>query len=361
MLIRCWLPLLRRARRPTLARVAACVSLLVPVGSCAPWIPSGVVGPTDTGGYEVEDLPVVITASYARGDDVYLGLETGDIKRASDHDLSGAWLDLGRPLDGGPRLLFASTAGVLFASADHQPVYRLADEGATWRECLGVPVWRMDEDDEGSLYGGNYTKDAEHPATLYKSCDGGLTWSTVFVDEAAQHIHTVRWDPYDGRLYIAFGDGPAGGYASSADHGAVFEVLGRGPHAVYTDVAFTRDYIFWCTDDGSGQIHRVARTSGAMQVITGWSQFVWFAVSGGEQIYLGTVTSQRFGGERAALLASQDQGHTWQKISQTALSAGPYTQGFFAESRQLSAGGWLYCTGGDEHGPRSYRVRRTPS
>ena len=335
--------------------LAAVLSL---VGSCRPWIVDAALSPVDTAGYEVEDLPVVITASFAHGDDVYLGLETGEIKKASDSHFSGPWSDLGRPLPGGPRLLFASTAGVLFASMDHQAMYRSADGGATWQACLDVPVWRMDEDDEGGLYAGEYIKDAEHVAALYKSTDAGVTWLLVFVDEHAHHIHTVRWDARGQRLYIAFGDGPGAGRAYSDDHGASFEVIARGAREMYTDVAFTRDYVFWCTDTASGQILRVERATGTQQIITGWSQFVWFGVADDEQIYVGTVVSRDIGGERAALLASHDQGHTWQKLSETAWSTGTYSQGFFAESRRLSAGGWLYCTGGDEQGPRSYRVRR---
>ena len=329
------------------------------LSGCVPtWIPDAADDPVNAAGYEIEDLPVVITASYARGDDVYLGLDTGEIMKASDSRFTGPWTDLGHPLDGGPRLLFASSAGVLFTSADHHPVYRSADDGITWQQCLDVPVWRMDEDDEGGLYAGIYIKDSEHVATLYKSVDAGLTWNVVFSDETTNHIHTVRWDERGKRLYVAFGDGDQRGQAYSDDHGTTFQVIVRGPLEGHTDIAFTRDYIFWCTDNATGQILRISRATADLQVITGLSQFVWFGVAGDEQLYVGTVVSQRFGGERAALLASADQGETWQKLSQTALSTGVYSQGFFAESRQLSAGGWLYCTGGDEHGPRSYRVRR---
>jgi hypothetical protein len=318
------------------------------------------LSPVDTAGYEVEDLPAVITASFARGDDVHLGLDSGEIKKASDSRFSEPWLDLGRPLAGGPRLVFASTTGVLFASADHAALYRSGDGGAKWQVCLDTPVWRMDEDDEGGLYAGEYSKDAEHVATLYKSSDAGVTWAPVFVDESTQHIHTVRWDERGKRLYVAFGDGPQRGQAYSEDYGATFQILARGPAEGCTDVAFTRDYLFWCTDDGAGRIVRVARDTGDTEVIAGSPQFVWFGVGADEQIYVGTMVSQPLGLDRAVLLASANQGRTWQKLSETALSTGPYSQGFFAESRRLSAGGWLYCTGGDEHGPRSYRVRRTP-
>ena len=321
--------------------------------------PDGAQSVVNTGGYEIEDLPVVISASYVRGDDVYLGLDTGEVCKASDSRFTEPWKSLGNPLGGGPRLLFASRAGALFTAADQHPMRRSSDDGATWQVCLDVPVWRMDEDDVGNLYAGNYMKDPEHVATLYKSADTGATWTPVFVDGATQHIHSVRWDQAGQRLYIAFGDGPERGQAYSDDRGATWQIIVRGPQEGDTDVALTRDFVFWCTDNGSGQIQRVDRATGATRVFAGVPQNVWFAVAAGEQIYAGTVTALEFGGDRAVLVASADQGQTWQKLSETALSTGPYSQGFFAESRELSAGGWLYCTGGDQHGPRSYRIRRS--
>jgi len=342
-------------------RPAVLSLLLLLPGTCVlPTTGNFAAWPVDRDGYEVEELPFVLTASYARGTEVYLGLDTGAILKVDDRDLSEQ-VALTSPLVGGPRLLFVSTAGVLFASADGQPLYRSTDGGGTWMVSLDVSVWRMDEDNQANLYAGNYTKDDEHVATLYKSADAGETWSVVFEDCDNHHIHTVRWDGRAGRLYIAFGDGPTRGQACSDNRGVSFLMLGCGPDQGHTDVAFTDDFVFWCSDDGSGQVLRVCRQSGQAEALLGPSQFIWFAVAREQQIYVGTVTSGRFGLERAALLASADQGNTWQKLLVTAPSTGPYTQGFFAESRQLSAGGWLYCTGGDASGPKSYRVRRAGS
>ena len=80
-------------------------------------------------------------------------------------------------------------------------------------------------------------------------------------------------------------------------------------------------------------------------------------MAGGPQVFVGTVSSAEAGGERAALLASANQGETWVKLLETAPSTGPYSHGFGAESRALSRGGWLYCTGGAAGAATSYRVR----
>jgi photosystem II stability/assembly factor-like uncharacterized protein len=335
---------------PALLALTACTAL---------WGPDLTNTPVDTTGYEIEPLPVLITASYARGEDVYLGAAGGRVWRAKDNRLTDRWTDLGRPLDIGPRLLFVSRAGVVFASAEETPVYRTDDAGATWRVCIDIPVWRMDEDDAGNIYAGDYLKDPQHDALLYKSTDGGQSWTVVFQDRATSHIHTVRWDDRAKRLYIAFGDGSQRGEAYSDDRGQSFHILARGPSEGPTDIAICRDYLFSCSDVNSGQVVRVARSGCIDELTIDW-QSIWFGVARDEQVYLGTMTTYSTPGERSALLASADQGRTWQKIAETDPSSGPYSQGYYAESRELSAGGWLYYTDGNEHGERSYRVRRAP-
>jgi hypothetical protein len=340
------------------SRLAGHTLVCLVLAGCSP-SPSGGFAdwPVDSAGYEIEVLPVAVSASYARGDDVYLGLPSGEIRKARDSRLDAEWQDYGNPLGTGPRLLFASRSGVVFTGADHHSVYRTADGGATWQVCLDVPVWRMDEDDKHHLYAGNYTQDDAHSATLYKSTDDGLTWAAIWSDPLNRHIHTVRWDDAGKRLYIAFGDGVLRGRACSADRGATFRDLARHFHDGPTDVAFTDDFVFWGTDNGSGQLWRVSRAAGTQEELLGDSQYLWFTVAAGEQVYVGTVTARKTGGEHAALLASADQGANWLKLLEADESTGPYSRGFSAESRELSAGGWLYCTGGAEGASKFYRVR----
>ena len=230
--------------------------------------------PADGTDYEIEVLPVVICASYARGDDVYLGTPDGRIFQASDSRFAEPWTDLGNPLDTGPRLLFATGTGVVFAGADHHPVYRTTDGGGTWSLSLDTPVWRMDEDGAGGLYAGNYTQGDDDIATVYKSADGGATWVTIWTDPPNRHVHAVRWDDVDGRLYIAFGDGALRGRAYSDDRGATFHDLARHSRDGPTDVACTPDYVLWASDNGSGELWRVDRATGFAETLLGNSQYL---------------------------------------------------------------------------------------
>lgn len=341
-------------------RISAFLLCILTASGCNPalvGLPDFADWPVDASGYMIEPLSVNLAASFVRGSDVYLASADGKLYKADDRDLSKPWVDLNTPLAAGPRMIFASSAGVVFSSENDKPLWRSAGAGAPWSICLDSPVWRMDEDDLGALYAGIYIKDDQHVATLYKSTDGGASWAEIFRDPSNQHIHTVRWDDRAKRLYIAFGDNSSTrGQAYSDDRGATFTVIAAGRDQGHTDVAFTNDYVFWASDDQSGRVFRADRQTGATETLMGVSQFMWFAVADAQQLYVGTMTSQKAGGERAALLASADQGDTWQKLLETEPSQGAYDQGFNAESRNLSADGWLYCAGAGA----SYRVRRTP-
>jgi photosystem II stability/assembly factor-like uncharacterized protein len=335
--------------------IIACLSW---IGGCTDTalllVPDFAEWSVDQDGYQIETLPMKISASFARGRDIYLSDSNGELFKADDNDLQKTWVSLGKPLNYGARMIFVSNAGTVFTSNDDSVMYRSSDEGKTWQPCLPVPVWRMTEDDCGGLYAGNYCSWDGLPATVYKSEDEGVTWNAVFQTDDGKHIHTVGWDEIGKKLYVAWGDGAKRGEGYSADYGETFHVIARGPFQGHTDVAFTNNYMIWASDDQTGRVFRVSRKTGQSETLMGRSQFMWFAVADGEQIYVGTMTSKKEGGERAALLASSDQGSTWQKVLETDVSTGPYTQGFNAESRRLSANGWFYCSDMTQ----SYRIRR---
>lgn len=355
----------RRGRRPHWRAACLVSSLAMLCAACnrslsgdfADW-------PVDANGYQIEKLPFNAASTFVRGNDLYIGLPTGEIVMADDRDLSQPWTSLGTPFEGGQRLLFASSEGAVFASVEGHGVYRNDGGGGPWQVVLDTHVWRMDEDDQGALYAGNYTKD-ERPAALFKSTDGGRTWAEVFRDDTNHHIHTVRWDERARRLLIAVGDGRTRGrsrcQAASDDRGATWTTLARGSSEGHTDVALTDDFVIWCSDDQSGRILRSHRDNGRTETLTAGSQFIWFGVGAGSQVYVGTMVSKKAGGERAALLASADQGATWQKLLESPPSDGPYTQGFSGESRRLSANGWVYVNGDAQgYGAGTFRVRRRP-
>lgn len=332
-------------------------------GCLAFFVPQFMNWPVDTHGYTIEELPVAITASFVQGGDVYLGTPDRRIFKANDADLSEPWVQLNCPFDMPPRLLFVSRAGTIFTSACGQATYRSDDTGQSWQECLGFSVWRMEEDDLGSIYAGNYTKDSQHVATVYKSTDQGVTWTKAFEDKGNHHIHTIRWDNQAKRLYIAFGDNRSRGQAYSDDRGDTWKTIARGPKQGHTDLGITNDYVIWASDDKSGRVFRIDRgTETSRTIMFGLGQLMWFVIAQKEQIYIGTIVSDSHGSQRAVLLASDNQGDSWQKLLETDLSESDCDKGFLAESRVLSQAGWFYfseakwleCT---SDGP-AYRIKR---
>ena len=311
--------------------------------------------------YEIESVPMGNHAAFTRGDHrVYFLLDTGEVRCVDDGDLGASLEELGCPSDAvfsgprprGPSAVFASSEGTVFVSTPHGTTFRTAGSGRPWEASLRCAVWRMTEDDRGGLYAGNYDDGAHGGATLYRSDDQGRSWTVSFRESRCRHIHTVRWDPIEGRLYCSFGDHRwLRGEACSGDYGRSWEVLRRGPAHGHTDVAFTSRYVLWGSDDNSGRIYRVPRGKHRGCAITGHRQNIWFVVARGRQVFAGSWTDRG----AAALLASHDEGDHWQKIMEFPVPEGR-GGGFCNDSRNLSAGGWLYVSFSGNR--RSYRVRR---
>lgn len=341
---------------------------MIPFLLCAPLLAScGTSTPSDFGlwkinpsKYELEPLSTLFTASFVRGDDVLISCESGEILRLSDADPARPPISMGTPDAGGALLLHITRSGAILSAAFHRPVYRTDDGGASWTQVLPTPCWRMDEDDLGHLYAGNYTKDAQSVATLFKSRDDGRTWSTILNLADNQHIHTVRWDDIAKRLYIAFGDSRMRGQAYSDDRGVTFDIMNQGTDQGFTDLALLDQSLMWCSDDGTGRVYRQDRTSGWIETVTRGSGYMWFGVGEGKQLFVGSVASRTGGGDRGALLATDDNGDTWTKILETRVSTQPYSAVIHADSRHLSPGGWLYFTADLDDGAQSFRVRRRP-
>lgn len=346
---------LRRARSLV---YLAIIPLFSSCGIVSFGVPDMSASPVDTTGFEIQPLPITFAASFARGNDVYLLHPSGNLWKYNDNIDDAIPLHMGRPFDVWGRCIFVSKTGAIFASATGLPLVRSTDEGRTYQTSLNIPVWRMDEDDAGNLYAGNYTKDAAHVATLYKSTDGGDTWTAVWQDAGNHHIHTVRWDDRVKRLYIAFGDGPSRGQAVSNDRGTTWEILDSGPDQGHTDVAFCQDSIVWASDDQSGRVESIDKRTGRTRLVDVSSQFMWFAVSDARQVFVGTAVSRA--GQRACLLASRDQGQTWQKVLESPeVATKDYSDGMGSESRYLSANRWLYFSRVGNT-IQSYRIRAIP-
>lgn len=119
-------------------------------------------------------------------------------------------------------------------------IARSTDEGATWTDVdqdgstlfttgtpMGVSSWREDPN-TGYIYYGEYaTDDTLTEVNVYRSTDGGQTWTKWYTfpgpgsasASKVRHIHAVEWDHVSQRIVIMTGDDDpkAGIYRVSAD------------------------------------------------------------------------------------------------------------------------------------------------
>ena len=324
-------------------------------------VPSAHRMAVDTTGYTIEKLPFRFHASFARGLTIYFADGVGGVYKADDRDPTGTISKVGESHIN-PRMLFVSSRGTIFVSGYNQPLLRSADGGGTWAKCLDWSFWRMDEDEAtGTLYAGNYSP-RNHPtfmATVFRSTDDGQTWQTAFRDERLDHVHTVRYDPKHGRIYIAIGDTRVRGQAYSQDGAATWQQIIAGRRQGHSDVAFSRAHVFWGSDDWMGRVIRASRATVEPGETILWCKGHqgWFVVASGRQVYVGTLIEDPQSRDDAFLLASSDEGRSWQKLL-VHNKPTPGVRAFLGESRGLSAGGWVYFATDIGEG---YRVRKTPA
>jgi hypothetical protein len=319
--------------------------------------------PLNSSGYTIEPLPFQITVSFVRGHDLYYADEHSIVYVSHDRDSPEKSLALGKSQVASPRLLFVSSRGTLFLGGNDSRMERSTNRGKSWEQVLSVPTWRMDEDEAtGTLYVGNYSP-RHHPiemATVYKSMDEGETWQPVFTDNRLDHIHTVRYDPIFDRMYIAAGDDSTPrGQAWSDDNGKSWKWIANGRGNGHTDLAFSDHFVFWGSDDWYGRIIRSTRAQvqEGETILFAKRHQIWWVVARNQQIYAGTFLEHPKSQSGAFLIASDNEGHTWQKLIEVG-QAGPKLKAFLGESRRLTSDGWVYFSTSEG---QSYRVRKTSS
>lgn len=150
-------------------------------------------------------------------------------------------------------------------------VYRSSDGGRNWHRCLqlaassppfGVLPSAICAHD-GRVFLGEYPGDGSEPAHLYRSDDGGRTWTAERLDEV-RHIHSVTVDPYDESIWLTTGDRDVE-CRLIRRHDGDMEVIGGGSQdwrAV--EPTFTRDGVLWgvdCAYRRQNQVYLLPRSS----------------------------------------------------------------------------------------------------
>jgi len=104
---------------------------------------------------------------------------------------------------------------VFVSSGSTNRLYRSTNFGTSFAEVLNFTlrtandghVLSMTEDASGDLYAAEYANvPPPGGCRLWKSTDDGATWFTVSKTWSARHLHAVKFNPYNGWLYVVVGE-----------------------------------------------------------------------------------------------------------------------------------------------------------
>jgi hypothetical protein len=137
----------------------------------------------------------------------------------------------------------------------------------------GLMAFGLCRDLQGALYLAEYvTEGGDRPTGIWKSTDGGESWSLCYEFAATEvrHVHVVHCDPHDGAIWIGTGDRDEHCFVGrSTDGGASFEWVGHG-RQIHRTCAFAGfdDVVLWGMDADFEQNHviRWHRSGGQLSV-----------------------------------------------------------------------------------------------
>jgi len=263
---------------------------------------------------------------------------------------AGVWTIASSAIDAGSGIfntLFADSRGYLFASwasnggSGGQKLYRSIDGGVNWTTVLSSSdmtdaddyAHSMTEDNLGYLYCTSYnTVDTPATKALFKSIDGGATWSNIYsaisaVNNYPRHMHCVYWDRHRNALWVSGGDGAPYAVCVSTDRGVTFTAWSNSFQA--TALLADADYVYYCADiAGDHSIYRAAGTTVAeilastprnvLKIGSGQSPVAPFpSANGTEFSWWGAIDADGniafpYGkGAQAFVAMSSDQGASW--------------------------------------------------
>jgi hypothetical protein len=164
-------------------------------------------------------IPHKIINAYIANGRIFASIETG-IYCSAD---CGRTFSLLRDFPGatyGLRCIFVDSKGSIFVSPEgprmseaQEGLWRSTNSGAVWERVLELrgeglaSVWGFAEGAQGALFAGAYTRGRNITlAVVYRSNDGGQSWSNCYTDPTGRHVHAISFDPWQNAVYVSVGD-----------------------------------------------------------------------------------------------------------------------------------------------------------
>lgn len=161
-------------------------------------------------------------------------------------------------------IVYVDSRDYVFVSAiATNRLYRSIDSGKTFAQVLNLKrvLWesdgsfiRMTEDQHGHLYAAEYGDNSrngkgESLARLWKSTNGGATWSNIKSWDA-RHLHSVDFNPYNNYLYVVTGEPKdmatteAKRVYRSKNGGSTWKLVAATDDSLYLSVNFINDWVY---------------------------------------------------------------------------------------------------------------------
>jgi hypothetical protein len=185
---------------------------------------------------------------------------------------------------------------------------------AAWRGSRPLVLCRRGD----RVYYGEYRNNPERsPVGVWRSDDGGASWSRAWTFQGIRHVHGVFHDPYDDQLWVTTGDrdGESGLWRTGDDFRTLERVAGGCQALRVVQLLFTPAGIVFGSDaPGEGNhLYRLARGSDQIRQRQAVGGPVFYGVQVGDVLVLATVVepSRVNRGREAVVWLSKDGGESW--------------------------------------------------
>ncbi len=263
-------------------------------------------------------------------DGVYVTRDGGQSWQMSSGDLPVAPVAaLARPPSAGSALFAGTLGSGLLASKDG---------GATWSEPAQPPAdafitaLAVDPSNPSTLYAGTgHATDGTQPQRVYKSVDGGATWTQTPLDAGSPTIGFLAVNPASPSQVVAVSPG-ASGYLQSLDGGSTWAGV-----PVAAACGGANSVLF----DAAGSATYVAATAGVCR--SGDGGATWTAYAVGDSTFINVLIQDPtdpgvlYAGGSGGVFRSVDSAQSWESVG-TGLSAAVSALVKDADGKALHAG-----------------------
>lgn len=220
--------------------------------------------------------------------------------------------------------VFVTKEGILIACASGL-YYRSEDDGENWTlvfESTASPysfttMWGWGQSPNGTIFAGEY---GNHTKCLYiwRSKDLGITWEKLdnLYDYSNWHIHQLKVNETNNRVYATIGDSPKKTFYSDNDGDTWIEMFNEQSTG-FTGLTQTKNARFFSDDLAPGN-NKIWKTTDDINLIEVYepsetynTQSMFITAFGDNELWATAYNEYQQEGQKSAIFVSTDGGNTW--------------------------------------------------